>query len=54
MTAEEAAAYITPDMQALIDELVANAPPLTEAQKALLASLFAVPEDEPGRITKAA
>lgn len=42
MTAAEAAALLTPDQLAHLDELVATAPPLSDAQQTLLAALFAV------------
>lgn len=42
MTAAEAAALLTPEQHALLDDFVASAPPLSEAQRQLLAALFAV------------
>lgn len=45
MTSAEAAALLTPEQQARLDEFVASAPPLSEAQQTLLAVLFSVPVD---------
>lgn len=45
MTSAEAAALLTPELQARIDEFVATAPPLSEAQQVLLAALLSVPVD---------
>ena len=42
MTAAEAAALLTPEQQSRLDEFVESAPALTEAQRTLLAALFAV------------
>jgi hypothetical protein len=40
MTAAEAAALLTPEQLAHLDDLVAAAPPLSDAQETLLAALF--------------
>jgi hypothetical protein len=46
MTAAEAAALLTPEQLARLDEFVASAPPLTAAQERLLAAVFAVQDLE--------
>lgn len=45
MTSAEAAALLTAEQRARLDEFVAAAPPLSEAQQTLLAALFSVPVD---------
>jgi hypothetical protein len=49
MTAAEAAALLTPEQQAWLDEFVASAPPLADEQKDLLAALFASAKGGRGR-----
>jgi hypothetical protein len=45
MTAAEAASLLTPEQNAMLDEFVASAPPLTLEQQALLTALFATTDE---------
>jgi hypothetical protein len=45
MTAAEAAAILTPEQKARLDEFVAAAPPLSDEQKELLAAVFRLADE---------